>query len=57
MDLHMVSGHSMDHRHPRGLWCQDKLQTSAWSLLEVQTTDIYMTLCHCMGHGHRHNPQ
>lgn len=42
----------MDHKHQHGLWHQHMLWTSAWSLVSVQTMDIYTALCRSMCHRH-----
>ena len=43
MDFWVVSGDSMDHEHPRGLWHQHLPSTEAWALVAVKTTDITMS--------------
>lgn len=54
MAFRMVSGDSTDHGHRRRLWLQHMLYTSAWSLVAVETLDIYAASCHFTGHGHQH---
>lgn len=66
MDLHMVSSDSTDHRHPHGLWHQHTPQTSAWTPVAVQITDInrvtgccsntspHTTLSSITDHEHKH---
>ena len=41
---------STDRGHAHGLWCLHVSWTSEWCLLAVQTTGIYMVLCHCVGY-------
>ena len=46
-----MSPHSiMALKHAHGLWCLHVSWTSEWCLLAVQTTGIYMVLCHCVGY-------
>lgn len=40
VDFYVGFGDGMDPRHPQGLQQQDRLQTSAWPPVAVQTTDI-----------------
>lgn len=64
MDLQIVSGESLDHTHPHGLWRQPGPHTSTWSLVSELTTDrpqqaaqakdINMALGYNIGHSQQH---
>lgn len=44
MDLHLVSGDNMDHRHPHTLWYQHMPRTSTWSPVATESIDVNTAL-------------
>lgn len=57
IDFHVVSGNSIDLRHPHSLQCYHVTWTSAWYTVAVYTMDINTVLCHSIGHGYHHSSQ